>query len=114
MTHPGVGAVTALATGVFVGDPARFPDGKSAGELRRHDPERVLERQTPAPGSAQQTGQPVLTVPLVRSGCPCRATGSGPAALLSTEGGTEGIREGARRSGAKAGDSSLDHAARSD
>lgn len=29
MTHPGVGAVTALATDVFVGDPARFPDGKA-------------------------------------------------------------------------------------
>src|SRR5262249_17340776 len=29
MTHPGVGSVTALATEVFVGDPARFPDGKA-------------------------------------------------------------------------------------
>jgi transposase len=29
MTHPGVGPVTALATEVFLGDPARFTDGKS-------------------------------------------------------------------------------------
>jgi transposase len=29
MTHPGVEAVTALATEVFVGDPCRFPDGKA-------------------------------------------------------------------------------------
>jgi transposase len=29
MTHPGAGAVTALATEVFVGDPCRFPDGKA-------------------------------------------------------------------------------------
>jgi transposase len=29
MTHPGVGPVTALATAVFVGDPARFHDGKA-------------------------------------------------------------------------------------
>jgi transposase len=29
MTHPGVGSVTALATEVFVGDPARFLDGKA-------------------------------------------------------------------------------------
>jgi transposase len=28
MTHPGVGPVTALATDVFLGDPARFADGK--------------------------------------------------------------------------------------
>jgi transposase len=26
MTHPGVGPVTALATEVFLGDPARFAD----------------------------------------------------------------------------------------
>lgn len=29
MTHPGVGPVTALATEAFLGDPARFPDGKA-------------------------------------------------------------------------------------
>jgi transposase len=29
MTHPGVGAVTALATEVFLGDPRRFADGKA-------------------------------------------------------------------------------------
>lgn len=29
MTHPGVGAVTALATEVFLGDPRRFEDGKA-------------------------------------------------------------------------------------
>ncbi len=29
MTHPGVGPVTALATDVFLGDPARFADGKA-------------------------------------------------------------------------------------
>jgi len=31
MTHPGVGAVTALATEVFLGDPLRFADGKAVG-----------------------------------------------------------------------------------
>jgi len=29
MTHPGVGPVTALATEEFLGDPARFTDGKT-------------------------------------------------------------------------------------
>jgi transposase len=29
MTHPGVGAITALATEVFLGDPRRFADGKA-------------------------------------------------------------------------------------
>jgi transposase len=31
MTHPGVGPVTVLATEVFLGDPARFADGKALG-----------------------------------------------------------------------------------
>ena len=29
MTHPGVAPVTALATDVFLGDPARFADSKA-------------------------------------------------------------------------------------
>jgi transposase len=29
MNHPGVGPVTALATDLFLGDPARFADGKA-------------------------------------------------------------------------------------
>jgi transposase len=29
MTHPGVGSITALATEVFLGDPARFADVKA-------------------------------------------------------------------------------------
>ena len=29
MTHPGVGPITALATEVFLGDPARFADSKA-------------------------------------------------------------------------------------
>jgi len=106
------GAVTALATDVFVGDPARFPDGKAVARYVGMIP-RVLERQTPAPGGAQQTGQPVSSVLVVRGGGPCRATGSRPAALPSTEGGAEGMCEGQRRGGAEAGDSALDHVARS-
>jgi transposase len=30
MTHPGVGPITALATDVFLGDPARFADSKAS------------------------------------------------------------------------------------
>jgi transposase len=31
MTHPGVGPITALATDVFLGDPARFAEQQSPG-----------------------------------------------------------------------------------
>ena len=114
MTHPGVGPVTALATDVFVGDPSPISRREGTRELRRHDPSRVLERHTAATRRAQQTGESVPAVSLVRGGGACRATGSRPAALLSTEGRAEGIRESPRRGGAEARDSSLDHVARSD
>ena len=35
LTHPGVGPLTALATEVFLGDPARFADGSCAGHAHR-------------------------------------------------------------------------------
>ena len=47
MTHPGVGPVTALATDVFVGDSARFPDGKAVASYVGMTPERVLQRHAP-------------------------------------------------------------------
>jgi len=73
MTHPGVGPVTALATEVFLGDPGRFADGKAAGELRRHDPQRILERVPAAARRPEQTRQPAAAVPVGRSGDPRRA-----------------------------------------
>jgi transposase len=111
MTHPGVGPVTALATDVFVGDAARFPRWEGACELRRHDPPRVLERQAAATRRAEQAGQPVPPISVVRSGRACRATGSRAAALLSSEGRPERFREGARRGGAEAGHPPVDHVA---
>jgi hypothetical protein len=53
MTHPGVWAVTALATGSLRGRSGPISGGEDVSQLRGHDPERVLERQTPAPGGAQ-------------------------------------------------------------
>jgi transposase len=38
MTHPGVGPVTALATEVFLGDPARFADSKALASYVRMIP----------------------------------------------------------------------------
>jgi transposase len=42
MTHPGVGPITALATEVFLGDPARFADSK---ELASYD-SLIIEEMT--------------------------------------------------------------------
>jgi transposase len=114
MTHPGVGPVTALATEVFVGDPARFLDGKALASYVGMIPREYSSGKRQRLGRAQQTGQPVPPVSLVRGGRACRATGSEPAAFLSTEGRAEGIRESPSRGRADARDSALDHAARSD
>jgi transposase len=76
MTHPGVGPVTALATEVFVGDPARFVDAKALAsyvgvipsEYSSGDRQRLgqLTKQG-NPGSAaygvKQRSMPCATMP---------------------------------------------------
>ena len=91
MTHPGVGQVTALATEVFLGDPARFRRRQGAGELRRADPQRILERDTAATGGAQQAGQSVGAISLVRGRDACGAAGSRAATLLSSKAVQKGL-----------------------
>ena len=93
MTHPGVGPVTALATEVFVGDPARFLDGKALASYVGMIPSEYSSGTRQRLGALTQTGQSVPAVSLVGGGRDaCRATRSRPAALLSTEGRAEGIR----------------------
>ena len=97
MTHPGVGPVTALATDGLRGRSRPVSRREGARELRRPDPSRVLERETAATGRTEQAGQSVRTVSLVRSRRACGATGSRPAALLSSESGAERVGESPRR-----------------
>src|SRR2546428_7231377 len=60
MTHPGVGPVTALATDVFVGDPARFLDGKAlasyVGMIPRQESSGTRQRL----GGLSKQGNPFL------------------------------------------------------
>ena len=43
MTHPGVGPITALATDVFLGDPARFADSKALASYVGHLPDFLYQ-----------------------------------------------------------------------
>jgi transposase len=58
MTHPGVGAVTALATEVFVGDPARFPDGKAVASYVGMIPSEYSSGRRQRLGALSKQGNP--------------------------------------------------------
>ncbi len=60
MTHPGVGAVTALATEVFVGDPVRFPDGKALASYVGMIPSEYSSGRRQRLGALSKQGNPFL------------------------------------------------------
>jgi transposase len=60
MTHPGVGPVTALATEVFLGDPARFPDGKAVASYIGLIPSEYSSGDRQRRGRLTKQGNPML------------------------------------------------------
>ena len=60
MTHPGVGAVTALATDVFLGDPTRFPDGKALASYVGMIPSEHSSAGRQRLGKLSKQGNPLL------------------------------------------------------
>src|SRR4029077_19542023 len=60
MTHPGVGAVTALATDVFVGDPSRFVDGKAVASYVGMIPSEYSSGPRQRLGALTKQGSPFL------------------------------------------------------
>jgi len=64
MTHPGVGPVTALATDVFLGDPARFTDGKTVASYVGIIPSEYSSGGRQRLGGLEQTGQCAAAVSL--------------------------------------------------
>jgi len=62
MTHPGVGAITALATDVFLGDPARFADSKALASYVGMIPREYSSRKAVTPVRGCQKRRMVRTV----------------------------------------------------
>src|SRR3989449_3404468 len=58
MTHPGVGPVTALATDVFLGDPARFDDGKEVASYVGMIPSEYSSGGRRRPGGVWKQSEP--------------------------------------------------------
>jgi len=60
LTHPGVGPVTALATDVFLGDPARFADGKALASYVGMIPSEYSSGGRQRLGGLSKQGNPLL------------------------------------------------------
>ena len=60
MTHPGVGPVTALATDVFLGDPARFADAKALASYVGMIPSEYSSGTRQRLGALSKQGNPLL------------------------------------------------------
>jgi transposase len=60
MTHPGVGPITALATEVFLGDPARFADGKALASYVGIIPSEYSSGGKQRLGKLSKQGNPLL------------------------------------------------------
>jgi transposase len=60
MTHPGVGPVTALATEVFLGDPARFADAKALASYVGLIPSEYSSGDRQRLGKLTKQGNPML------------------------------------------------------
>ena len=60
MTHPGVGPVTALATDVFLGDPARFADAKALASYVGIIPREYSSGSRQRYGGLTKQGNPLL------------------------------------------------------
>jgi transposase len=60
MTHPGVGPVTALATEVWLGDPARFADGKALASYVGMIPSEYSSGARQRLGALSKQGNPLL------------------------------------------------------
>jgi transposase len=114
MTHPWVGPVTALATDVFVGDPARFLDGKAlasyVGMIPREDSSGPRQRL----GALSKQGNPFLRFLWCEAAAHAVRRDPDLQRFYRRKVVQKGFAESPRRGGAKARDSPLDHVARSD
>jgi len=114
MTHPGVGAVTALATEVFLGDASRFSKGNEVASYIGMIPCERTSGKRQRLGKLTKGRQQAAALSVDGSDPACGTERWGVEALLSSQAGTERNGKSQDRSGAQTGDSAVDHAARSD
>lgn len=115
MTHPGVGAVTGLATDVFLGDPTRFADGKTLASYVGIIPSEYSSggRRQRLGGLSKQ-GNPLLRFLWCEAAIHAVRRDSGAAAFLSPQIDSERSREGESGRSSQTWDPAVDHVAGSD
>jgi transposase len=113
MTHPGVGPVTALATEVFLGDPARFADSKALASYVGMIPREYSSGERQRLGGLSKQGNPLLRFLWGEAGAR-RTPGSRVEAFLPPQIKPKRFREGERGRGSQARDPAVDHVAGSD
>jgi hypothetical protein len=99
MTHPWGRARDRTGDRGVSRRPGTLRGRQGRDQLRRVDPERVLERRSAAARENHQARESTAAVALVRSHDPCRATRSGITPVLSAQAATERIWQGACRRG---------------
>ncbi len=107
MTHPGVGPVTALATGMFLGDPARFTGGKAVASYPGIIPSESSSGGRQRLGGLTKQGQALLR--FLRGGDGTRGTpGSGLTAFLPPQIAPERPGEGENGGGSETRDPAVE------
>lgn len=109
-----VGAVTALATEVFLGDPARFAEGEALASYVGMIPSEYSSGGRQWLGGLSKQGNALLRFCLVRGSDARRTPRSRLEALLPAQAVAEGIRESEDRRRSQTRDSAVDHVVRSD
>ena len=113
MTHPGVGSVTALATEVFVGDPARFLDGKALASYVGMIPSEYSSGKRQRLGALTKQGNPFLRFLWCEAAAHAVRRDPDLQRFYRRKVAQKGFAK-ANVGGDEAGDSALDHVARSD
>ena len=91
MSHPGVGPITALATDVFLGDPARFADGKALASYVGMIPREYSSGGRQRLGGLSKQGNPLLRFLWGEAGAHAARRDPELAAFLPPQIGAEGL-----------------------
>jgi transposase len=114
LTDPSVGAVTALATEVFLGDPSRFATGNQVASYIGMIPCEHTSGKRQRLGKLTKQGNSLLRYLWTEATMHAVEKPSGTEALLSAQAHPERDGQGQDRSGPQTGDPAVDHDARPD
>ncbi len=114
MTHPGVGPITALATDVFLGDPARFANSKELASYVGMIPGEYSSGKRQRLGGLTKQGNPLLRFLWGEAGIHAVRRDPELKRFYHRKLRQKGLGKGASGGGAQTGNPDVDHVAGSD